>query len=469
MEQRDFFILLDELFTRVTGRSYSDFATIEGFGDEIRKNAVSLSRRMKNEWNPAIQQLDSHYGQCGTTTLRAAKQLGGLKLVLGGGSRFTGTQLSSVARVLLYADTVLIPDPVLPWFEADRIEERFRHVLMLQQIFTLLHLKPLIDAELEVPPVFVFQSWEKSLAGRDLFTQESTKQLAMGVLSTRSGRQFRDFTEVKNFAIEHTPEFMQAVEAGQLLVGPGGTVGQPINVAIEEYLTAGRTWRSAEFQAKIETLPKPLTVLLAIMERLEPQYHLMENSDELGAQPFVCIAAQSHYYELCSEFFLQRLRNNSLMSDDTVRTVSAMQQPILSWLSNVQMEALVELRRNNENEKFRQHLQGYVHDLHAAGIEDLDRVAAEVSRGISSLIAANDAELRRIQEKYQRKYLQDATVGVAALAVALVPTLAPFLGDAAAPLIVAGKYVWDKIEERSERNSLGRSLMGILARAKRSS
>jgi hypothetical protein len=468
LEQREFFILLDEFFTRVTGRRYLDFATIEGFGDEVRNNAMSLSQRMKNEWAPAIQQLDECYRQCGTTALRSAKQLGGLKLVLGGGSRFTQTHLSSVARVLLYADTVLIPDPVLPWLEVDRIEERFRHVLILQQIFTLLHLKPLADAELEVPPVFVFQSWEKSLASRDPFTQESTMQLVTEVFSARTGRQFRDFSEVKNFAIEHTPEFLQTVEAGQLLVGPGGTVGQPVTVALEEYLTDGRTWRSAEFQAMIETLPMPLAVLLAIMERLEPQYHLMENSDELGAQPFVCIPAQSHYYALCSELFLQRLRNNSLVSDDTARTINAIQQPILSWLSNLPMETLVELRKNNENERFRQHLQHYVHDLHAAGIEDLDRVAAEVSRGISSLIAANDAELRRIQEKYQRKFSQVAAFAVAAVAVSLVPTLAPFLSAPPAPFILAGKYVWDKFDERSEKESLSRSLMGVLARAKRS-
>jgi hypothetical protein len=202
------------------------------------------------------------------------------------------------------------------------------------------------------------------------------------------------------------------------------------------------------------------------MERLDPQYHLMENSDELGSHPFVCIPAQSHYYELCTSFFNDRLRCNSSVSDETVRTINALQLPTLSWLSNVPMDELVELRRNNENETFRKRLQEHVQGLHGASIDDLDRVAAEVSRGISSLIMANKEELARIERKYRRKHLQTSVVAAATLACVLVPTLAPFLGSTLAPVAVAGKYAWDKIEERNEKKDAARSLMGVLARAK---
>jgi hypothetical protein len=46
-----------------------------------------------------------------------------MKLVLGGSSRFLESQLNAVRQLLLYADTVLIPDPILPWIEVDRSEE----------------------------------------------------------------------------------------------------------------------------------------------------------------------------------------------------------------------------------------------------------------------------------------------------------------------------------------------------------
>jgi hypothetical protein len=463
LEQQNFFNILDEFFARVTGKRYSEFSSLDDFGDEVRKQAHSLGRRGASEWNRAIGPLFDFYNGCGTTALNEARQLGGLKLVLGGGSRFTPTHLDSVSRALLYADSVLIPDPVLPWLETDRSEEAFRHVLTLKAIFTLLHLKPLVDAGLEYPPVYVFQSWERSLAARDPMTPQGTEQLVTGVFSSRSGVQFDGFTDLTN---KRSEEFLQIVEREELFVPPGGTAGQPISLALEEYLADIRTWRSAEHQAMIGGLPTPLVVLLAIMERLEPQYHLMENSDELGSHPLVCIPAQSHYYKLCTDFFIDRLQRNSLVSDDTIRTMNAIQRPELSWLSNIQMSELVELRRNNENEKFRQHLQQYTSILHGASLDDLDRVTSEVSQGISSLIISNRAELARIESKYRRKHSQTAAAAVTTLVGVLVPTLAPFWGATVAPLALAGKYVWNKVDERSELNTASRSLMGVLARAK---
>jgi hypothetical protein len=55
----------------------------------------------------------------------------------------------------------------MPWLERDRREERFRHVLLLKAVHTLLQLKPLVDADLRYPPVVVFPSWEKSLEEHD--------------------------------------------------------------------------------------------------------------------------------------------------------------------------------------------------------------------------------------------------------------------------------------------------------------
>jgi hypothetical protein len=56
-----------------------------------------------------------------------------------------------VSSSVLCSDTVLNPDPVLPWVESDRREERFGHVLLIQAVHALLQLKPLIDADLAQP------------------------------------------------------------------------------------------------------------------------------------------------------------------------------------------------------------------------------------------------------------------------------------------------------------------------------
>jgi len=70
------------------------------------------------------------------------------------------TQLDAVRRLILYADIVLIPDPVFVWIETPRPEERFSHIQLLEAMFFLLRLKSLVDCASAYPPVIVFPSFE---------------------------------------------------------------------------------------------------------------------------------------------------------------------------------------------------------------------------------------------------------------------------------------------------------------------
>ena len=164
---RGLFARLEEFFLRATGKSAAEFATIETFSDVIRANAHDLASRAETAFVWLDTEVRAFQARGGLSAFPAAKQLGGIRLVLGGSSRFLGSQLNSVSTVVLDSDTVLIPDPIMPWLERDRTEERFRHVLLLQAVHALLHLKPLVDADLHCPPVVVFPSWEKSLEDRD--------------------------------------------------------------------------------------------------------------------------------------------------------------------------------------------------------------------------------------------------------------------------------------------------------------
>jgi hypothetical protein len=153
--QRRLFAILDDFFVQATGYAATRFSSIDGFSDAIRRDATGLARRALPAYSQLHDELRRHYSGQGLDAFRAAKQIAGLKLVQGG-TRFTESHLRSLQGSLLYADTVLIPDPVFPWVESERKEERFRDVLLLQNAHALLHLKPLIDVELpslEVVPV----------------------------------------------------------------------------------------------------------------------------------------------------------------------------------------------------------------------------------------------------------------------------------------------------------------------------
>jgi hypothetical protein len=150
--QRTLFQCLDEFFVRATGKAAAEFASIDRFSEAIHRNAHNIANRGPEAFSWLYSSLRDLYSTQGLDAFRAAKQIAGLKLVQAG-PRFTGSHLRSAQTSLLYADTVLIPDPVAPWVESERKEERFRDVLLLQNAHALLHLKPIVDADLPHLPI----------------------------------------------------------------------------------------------------------------------------------------------------------------------------------------------------------------------------------------------------------------------------------------------------------------------------
>jgi hypothetical protein len=462
--EREFFGILDEFFLRATGSNPTEFATFDSFGTTVRREAQKLGTRGPDAYSYAYQALSAFYKSNGIELFREAKKLGGLNFVLGGSSRFLESQFASVRKVVLYADTVLIPDPILPWIENPRAEERFRNVLFLQSAFVLLHLKPLVDADLPYPAVIVFPSYEKSLEKLDPTTQTRINDLATGILSLNLGREFAGFEELTAFAETNEGDFLRGVDDHHLFVAPGGNADQSLEDALKAYLEYTKEWRSEDYLLRLSNLPKGILVLNALMERIAPQYHLFENAEELSSCPMLCLPVQWHYYSIACRFFEQRLKSRGILDETTINTVRGINQPELKWLGNIPVEALVDLRRNNENEEFRRILKARISELHGAALSDLNRVTSEVSRSIASLLARHDKQIAEIENKYQSKYRKIAVGSWATVAALLVPALGPIVG-VGAPLAIGATYLGAKLDERKERANASKSLMGILAAA----
>lgn len=137
--QRELFALFDEFFQRATGKTAKEFAALDQFSETV-PSLKSRASKVEKAFEWGIPCLYDLYKRQKTDLFVAAGQQGGLKAVLGGSGRFGKTQLSAVRRLILYVDTVLIPDPILAWIETDRPEEQFRHVHLLEAMFFVLRL-----------------------------------------------------------------------------------------------------------------------------------------------------------------------------------------------------------------------------------------------------------------------------------------------------------------------------------------
>jgi len=99
--QREFFQILDDFFKNATGESPEDFADIEKFGDAIHRKGEKFAPRAIKAFEKAAGDLKAFYGKGGVATFQQARAVGGMKLVLGGGSRFTSSHLASVRKMAL--------------------------------------------------------------------------------------------------------------------------------------------------------------------------------------------------------------------------------------------------------------------------------------------------------------------------------------------------------------------------------
>jgi hypothetical protein len=463
--QRRLFEITEEFFWTATGENVESFSKRGPFAEVVRSRADVLGRRGINAFSNFEERIRPYYAETWQNAFRDARNAAGMKLVLGGTSRFLGEQLSAVRKMALYSDTILIPDPLLPWFETERPEEKFRHMNLLQSAFWLLHLKPLVDRDLPYPAILVFPSWEKGLEAKDPTTRERQLGLVAAVVGNCTGRSFGDFTEVVAFATNSPAEFLRVIDQAQLFIAPGANEPEPIDIGIVRYRDHLATWRTDSHTAELLSLPHSLLVVNALLERLGPQYHLLENADELAAQPMMANLVHWHYHKLVARTFEGRLSTRGMLSAKTVAILRALDEPSNEWLGNVPIASLAELRSNNENEAFRKRMAEYTDTLHAADIDDLDRVAAEVGRGIAALIVDHKKEVRRIAEDHQLAYSATLAGGVVTLAAMYAPALAPFVDGLHAPLALAGAYAHTKQKELLERRRAARSLTGVLAAA----
>lgn len=472
--QQKYFEIVNEFFVEVTGKEARDFSDLDSFeqnisqmGEMYRYNVHRAERSML-AFSVLEDKLKSLYSAHGPDVFKIVKQLDCCKLNLGGSTRFLKTQLNATRKSLLFSDTVLIPDPILPFIERERSEERFHHIAPLQMAFFILHLSDLIGSEFDFLPFFIFPSFEKTLEENDQYTQEQSMQLMSDVFNYYVDPGIQSLPDIIEFSDRHPELFLQQIESSRLFVSPGKSAGESIGTAIENYKKEMRHWRSDSWCEQYLSMSDSRVVCNAVFERILPQYHLLENSDELKSNPLLCIDAQAHYYQLISSIKNENIASNITNDISTNAIIRSLTSSRLDFLANVNDKQIVELRKTNENVAFRRDLRDLVNSLPTARIDDLGYVASEVCSHIELLISKHNGQIKAINDKYQAKHKQTALIGAGSLAVTMIPVLAPFLSGLGF-VATAGKYSSDKLDQRNELQQASHSMMGVMALAKKSS
>lgn len=464
---REYFELLESFFVATTGATPTRFAVNQqAFVDRLRRDAKRIAGTAEKAFAEYVPRIGRFHTKHTELLLGSSRALGGLRCVLGGSSRFPEAAFDGLRKFALYADTILVPDPLLPWMEVERDEEQFPRVSLLEQCYNLLRLKPLVFADLPYPAVVVFPSWEKGLEEWDEETKDGISELVLAFFSHYLDATFEDESEVVDYvAGSGRDTFREAVSRSSLFLPPGAEEAPLFDEGAQRYREWLGTSRSPTWLAHAEDLSDEMLVLNGILERLVPQFHVRDNARTLRAQPLFWLPVHFHYFRLTAQATNDGLRQGGLLKPETMASMRALLTPGLAWLGNIPIEHLARLREENRNEDFRRRLNRYVDDLSTADLDRIDEVAAEVVRGIASLLVEHETRARQIAEEYNRRHRSTLGLGILTLGVMLYPEASGYAGalPALAPL---GKYVIDLINRASERRVVAQSLTGVLSAAK---
>ncbi|WP_343583431.1 hypothetical protein [Herbaspirillum sp.] len=469
--QIELFRLYSVLFTALTGTGIASVKDEEEIRNRMLARGQDRFDQFMNEVNSAADALGEFYKRNSAALFKHAKSLGGVKLVTGGQRAFLTSALSGVRTTALYADTQLIPDPIFPFFGGE-LHLNALHLQMANTLFYILALKPLVDAALPVPPVFVFPSFEMELESGDAITMQGMSDLVVRTIAPVCEGTISSLDELREYVHKHESRFIDAVMAARLFVPPGCSPGLQMTGAdgVKRYLEELDGRRDAAVLAQMKTMPSGFLILLGIMERLRPQYHLYENSTELDAQPLLSQEVHWHYYEKCANATAQSLVRQNILSEQSFQTLRALQDDSLGWLATLPIEGLVELNKNQEHKWFRKELKDYTAQLVSAGPADLNHVVREVNHALAELVQRQQKALKDIENKYAPKkaaavFGGGAMVAAGAAAV-MLPFLSPALGIAAPALAAIVGYGKEKAGELVEKKQATKTMLGMLAIAR---
>ena len=473
--QPELFRLFAQLFAALTGRAVELVANEREIKDRMLWRLEHESEAMAQAANTASDELAAFYSANAVKLFQHAKTLGGMRLVTGGQRTFGPSALNAIRITGLYADTQLLPDPVHPFLSGD-LHLNAKHLQLAHALFYVLQLRPLVDAGLPVPPVFLFPSFEEGLEENDAHTKHGMEQLAVRMIAPLCDGAVASVGDLFDYAKKHGDSFAHALLASGLFIPPGAQPDQRLGVAeaVTAYLAALEGVRSEEMLARMKTLPTGVLLLNGVLERVRPHYHLLENANELGAQPLLSQRAHWYYIEKCSQVNAEDLRRKSVLSEQAFQTLRAVQDNSLSWLATIPVQTLTELIANNEHRWLREELNKYTAQLASTAAIDTNDMVREVTFGLASLVQRQQKAMSDIERKYAPKKMAAYLGGGSGLAIAaaasLLPSLTPFLGVAipvaAAAAAVGGGVLGfgkEKIGEQVEKRQAERSMLGVLA------
>ena len=220
--QCQLFHFFSNLFEALTGAPPEVVDSVDEVRDRMLDRVRHDSAAFASSVDSSTSELFDFYRSEASALFNVAKRLGGMKAVLGGQRQFGISALESTRISGLYLDTQLIPDPVYP-FLTGNLHLNAAKLQLAHVLYYILALRPLVDARLPEPLIFVFPSFEENLEERDAITQAGIADLLLKLVTPICKAPLANVEELYDYARREEASFLAEAMKNRLFVPPGGS------------------------------------------------------------------------------------------------------------------------------------------------------------------------------------------------------------------------------------------------------
>ena len=471
--QSEYFDLLEEFFEVFTGKTVEEFSTFRDISKTIRNFFLDLMGNTKAN-NQRMQYVDmleeelkDFYNRNREKVMQIATELGGYKLLLCGNNTINLPQFNSIKMASLFADTILIPDSILPWFAEEKKNEKFKLANILKEVFALLKLRDLAELDTENPQILVIPLIEEVYepeAKVNPVTQSKYEVMVADFFHTYISPEISSYDSAITYCEENPEDFLEKANQHKLFVPPGRDPGLDIKTAINKFKEDIREKRNKSEADVICGMSDQKLVLEGILESLWPQIYMLENLDRFDSAPLISFDTNAHYYWLCARANLEKLVDSGVLSSETSSFAQTIRNHKLNLVAELTMESLIEAKKSDVFSKLKEKIILQVGKLHRSKFYELNKVSSDAMADIYETLMGYQKEYKFINEKLKLNITEKKASGPDELELCFGASIAPFMLNRL-PFGPAKKLFVLKKDELREKQIAARSSLGILARA----
>ena len=430
-----------------------DMASREKFVNAFTSDLEGLAQGLTEFWD--------YYGPVVQAHLQ---ELQSLKVVFGG-DVFPSYTANIACSVGLYADTVILPDPLhklITFAGVMAPKELFR--LTAKHALNALSYKELALAQVDVPIVVITPDYLADSSYRSalqIAAEEDTLDHYSRMFSTEfsSREQFHEF--LKPFST-YESLVSRITDPSRMLFDTewSGTL-------LEQFKRYAK-----EFPAQFGSIADPRLVLeQMLLGRMMQINDAVFRGSRYGGTPLIDAPTSWRYLQWKYEYQADTLEASAARRDLLIVKTMSLEGSPHNMLAGVPSDTLVQLRRNGASAKLREIMRKGISEIDTASDDDLLSVGKQVIENIDSALCEHAQELNTLSASRRKFYGIDVArwivpgaLSIAASVVHSVP-----LAFLAAASTMSGSFRPEELRDRyrelkTQSATLRRSPAGIMFR-----